>query len=156
MTSDQVIKRLRNPYVIALVVLAILVIGFFLYVRNAFTETRCDAARHLDAPEMIGDCYGCHMKVTPKIAQDWYESKHGVVLVRCQTCHGQPDGKGGVPFSRIPGVDTCAACHSVAIDKMTALYGKRDDCSTCHPYHERPIHGKVYENRQATTQTTLN
>ena len=42
-----------------------------------------------------------------------------------------------------------------AVAKMTALYGKRDDCSTCHPYHARPMHGKVYENRQATTKTVL-
>lgn len=76
-------------------------------------------------------------------------------LVRCQVCHGQPDGKGAVPFKRVPGVEVCAACHGLAIDKMTALYGKRDDCSTCHPYHARPIHGKVYENRQATTKTVL-
>ncbi|MFR3457783.1 MAG: hypothetical protein ACLTTU_05145 [Bilophila wadsworthia] len=53
------------------------------------------------------------------------------------------------------GVEVCAACHGLAIDKMTALYGKRDDCSTCHPYHARPMHGKVYENRQATTKTVL-
>lgn len=51
---------------------------------------------------MIGDCYGCHLKVTPQVAQDWYESKHGVTLVRCQVCHGQPDGKGAVPFKRVP------------------------------------------------------
>ena len=67
----------------------------------------------------------------------------------------QPDGKGAVPFKRVPGVEVCAACHGLAIDKMTALYGKRDDCSTCHPYHARPMHGKVYENRQATTKTVL-
>lgn len=52
-------------------------------------------------------------------------------------------------------MEVCAACHGLAIDKMTALYGKRDDCSTCHPYHARPMHGKVYENRQATTKTVL-
>ena len=110
----------------------LLVIGFFAYIQNAFTGTRCEAAKHLDA-DMIGDCYGCHLKVTPQVAQDWYESKHGVTLVRCQVCHGQPDGKGAVPFKRVPGVEVCAACHGLAIDKMTALYGKRDDCSTCHP-----------------------
>ena len=58
-------------------------------------------------------------------------------------------------IKRVPGVEVCAACHGLAIDKMTALYGKRDDCSTCHPYHARPMHGKVYENRQATTKTVL-
>lgn len=54
-----------------------------------------------------------------------------------------------------PAWKSARACHGLAIDKMTALYGKRDDCSTCHPYHARPMHGKVYENRQATTKTVL-
>ena len=58
-------------------------------------------------------------------------------------------------FTGTRGVEVCAACHGLAIDKMTALYGKRDDCSTCHPYHARPMHGKVYETRQATTKTVL-
>lgn len=138
----------------ALGVLVLLGGGFVLYVHNAFTGTNCDAAKHLENP-MIGDCYGCHIKVTPQVAQDWYESKHGVTLVRCQVCHGQPDGKGAVPFTRTPGIASCMPCHSVAIDKMTSLYGKREDCSTCHPYHARPMHGKVYENRQVTTKTTL-
>ena len=123
-------RLLKKPLIIALAAVILLVIGFFAYIQNAFTGTRCEAAKHLDA-DMIGDCYGCHLKVTPHVAQDWYESKHGVTLVRCQVCHG------------------------LAIDKMTALYGKRDDCSTCHPYHARPMHGKVYENRQATTKTVL-
>ena len=144
-------RLLKKPLIIALAAVILLVIGFFAYIQNAFTGTRCEAAKHLDA-DMIGDCYGCHLKVTPQVAQDWYESKHGVTLVRCQVCHGQPDGKGSVPFKRVPGVEVCAACHGLAIDKMTALYGKRD---ACHPYHARPMHGKVYENRQATTKTVL-
>ena len=153
-TVSEMARLLKKPLIIALAAVILLVIGFFAYIQNAFTGTRCEAAKHLDA-DMIGDCYGCHLKVTPQVAQDWYESKHGVTLVRCQVCHGQPDGKGAVPFKRVPGVEVCAACHGLAIDKMTALYGKRDDCSTCHPYHARPMHGKVYENRQATTKTVL-
>ena len=139
-------RLLKKPLIIALAAVILLVIGFFAYIQNAFTGTRCEAAKHLDA-DMIGDCYGCHLKVTPQVAQDWYESKHGVTLVRCQVCHGQPDGKGAVPFKRVPGVEVCAACHGLAIDKMTALYGKRDDCSTCHPYHARPMHGKPQPRR---------
>ena len=87
-------RLLKKPLIIALAAVILLVIGFFAYIQNAFTGTRCEAAKHLDA-DMIGDCYGCHLKVTPQVAQDWYESKHGVTLVRCQVCHGQPDGKGG-------------------------------------------------------------
>ena len=82
-------RLLKKPLIIALAAVILLVIGFFAYIQNAFTGTRCEAAKHLDA-DMIGDCYGCHLKVTPQVAQDWYESKHGVTLVRCQVCHGQP------------------------------------------------------------------
>ena len=81
-------RLLKKPLVIALAAVILLVIGFFAYIQNAFTGTRCEAAKHLDA-DMIGDCYGCHLKVTPQVAQDWYESKHGVTLVRCQVCHGK-------------------------------------------------------------------
>ena len=81
-------RLLKKPLIIALAAVILLVIGFFAYIQNAFTGTRCEAAKHLDA-DMIGDCYGCHLKVTPQVAQDWYESKHGVTLVRCQVCHGR-------------------------------------------------------------------
>lgn len=147
---------LRKPKVF-LPLLAVLVVGgYFAYVSWAFPPVRCEAAKHLTAPEMqAGECYGCHVKSTPKVAQDWYESKHGVTLVRCQTCHGQPDGQGSQPFARVPGVEVCARCHSLAIDRMEAKFGKRDDCSTCHPNHQSPMHGNVYEFRQATTKTTL-
>ncbi len=77
------------------------------------------------------------------------------VGVRCQTCHGQPDGKGSQPFTRVPGKDVCARCHSLAIDRMEARFGKRDDCSSCHPNHQSPMHGQAYVFRQATTKTTL-
>lgn len=146
---------LRKPVVYIPLVVAILVGGYFTYVSWAFTGVKCEAAKHLDAPERMGDCYGCHVKSTPKVAQDWYESKHGVTLVRCQTCHGQPDGKGSVPFTRTPGVDVCARCHSLAIDRMEAKFGKRNDCSSCHPNHQSPMHGNAYEYRQQSTKTTL-
>ena len=147
---------LRKPVVFLPLLAVVLVGGYFAYVAWAFPPVKCEAAKHLTAPEpSAGDCYTCHVKSTPKVAQDWYESKHGVTLVRCQTCHGQPDGKGSLAFARVPGVEVCARCHSLAIDRMTAKFGKRDDCSSCHPNHQSPMHGNVYEFRQATTKTTL-
>lgn len=147
---------LRKPKVFLPLLAALVVGGYFAYVSWAFPSVRCEAAKHLTAPEaMAGDCYSCHVKSTPKVAQDWYESKHGVTLVRCQTCHGQPDGMGSQPFARVPSVEVCARCHSLAIDRMEAKFGKRDDCSTCHPNHQSPMHGNAYEFRQATTKTTM-
>ena len=96
----------------SLLAVIVLVGGYFLYMAWAFPAVRCEAAKHLDAPQMAGDCYACHAKATPRVAQEWYESKHGVTLVRCQTCHGMPDGKGSLPFTRVPGVEVCARCHS--------------------------------------------
>ena len=113
-------RLLKKPLIIALAAVILLVIGFFAYIQNAFTGTRCEAAKHLDA-DMIGDCYGCHLKVTPQVAQDWYESKHGVTLVRCQVCHGQPDGKGAVPFKRVPGVAAALVPSVAALGFVPAI-----------------------------------
>ncbi len=152
------LDALRNPKVwipLLILLFCVLVGGYLLNLRLAFPEVKCEAARHLTPPQSAGDCYGCHVKATPKQAQFWYESKHGVTLVRCQTCHGQPDGQGAIPFTRTPGTDICARCHSLAIERMEEKFGKVDNCSTCHPFHQSPIHGKAYEYRQASTKTDL-
>lgn len=129
--------------------------GYFAYIAWAFPENRCEAAKHLAAGNMEGDCYGCHVRATPRVAQEWYESKHGVMLVRCQTCHGMPDGQGAIKFTRAPGTECCARCHSLAIQRMQAKFGRRDDCSTCHPYHQSAIHGSPYQYRAPAAKTDL-
>ncbi len=140
---------------LSLLAVCILTCGYFLYMSWAFPPFRCEAAKHLTADQMDGDCYACHMKATARIAQEWYESKHGVILVRCQTCHGLPDGSGAQPFTRAPGVDVCARCHSLAIQQMQAKFGKSSNCTTCHPHHQSPMHGNVYEFRTPSTKTEL-
>ena len=127
---------------------------YFLYMAWAFPKVRCEA-KHLDAGQMAGDCYSCHMKATAKIAQEWFESKHGVVLVRCQTCHGMPDGQGAISFTKNPGVDVCARCHSLAIQEMERKFGAKGNCVDCHPHHQSPMHGKAYEYRTPSTKTEL-
>ena len=139
----------------SLLAVIVLVGGYFLYMAWAFPAVRCEAAKPLDSPQMAGDCYACHVKATPRVAQEWYESKHGVTLVRCQTCHGMPDGKGSLPFTRTPGVEVCARCHSLSISRMEAKFGKRNDCSSCHPYHQSAMHGGAYQYRQPSAKTEL-
>ena len=140
---------------VVLLALGALVGGYFLYMAHAFPEVRCEAAKHLDAPKMEGDCYGCHVKSTPRVAQEWYESKHGITLVRCQTCHGMPDGKGALPFARKPALTVCAACHSAAIQRMEAKFGLKTDCATCHLRHQSAIHGEAYQHQAPSTKTEL-
>lgn len=133
-------------------VFAVLLVGsYFIYMAWAFPETRCEGAKHLQAAGLEGDCYGCHMKATPAVAQHWYESKHGMILVRCQTCHGMPDGNGSLKFTRSPGIEVCARCHSSAINAMQAKFGNRQDCNSCHPYHQSAMHGHAYEMKTKTS-----
>ena len=42
-------RLLKKPLIIALAAVILLVIGFFAYIQNAFTGTRCEAAKHLKA-----------------------------------------------------------------------------------------------------------
>lgn len=126
---------------------AMVIVGitFFIWFKNAFPEVRCEFAKHLDSPDAAADCFACHVKATPKIAQDWYESKHGVVLVKCFVCHGQPDGKGSVPYALNPDVNaTCRKCHDTSIREMEHKYGLDLKCSSCHPYHQNSLHHKAY------------
>ncbi|MBQ9537617.1 MAG: hypothetical protein IJU79_07535 [Desulfovibrionaceae bacterium] len=132
---------------------------YFYYMSWAFPDERNSKARHLMVQQLNGandgDCYGCHKKVTARIAQEWYESKHGVILVRCQTCHGMADGSGSMPFTWKPGVDICAKCHSLAIKQMASKFGQTGNCVSCHPHHQSPMHGNVYEFRLPSTKTAL-
>ena len=56
---------------------------------------------------------------------------------------------------RVPGVEVCARCHSLSIGRMEAKFGKRNDCSTCHPHHQSAMHGGAYQYRLPSTKTDL-
>jgi hypothetical protein len=129
------------------VALAAFLAVYFIYLGVAFTGNRCEGAAVKHGAVADGqDCLTCHKKVTPKIAQDWYESKHGVILVKCYVCHGQPDGKGAVPFEAKPSVSVvCQRCHAPAIDKMREKYGVREACESCHLRHANSLHHEAYE-----------
>jgi hypothetical protein len=120
-----------------------------LYIGMAFPRVRCPA-QHLDSPDALADCYECHKKATPKVAQDWYESKHGVQLVKCFMCHGQPDGKGALPYAVSPDpIVTCQRCHDPSMQRMTARFGLEKTCTECHPFHMNSIHHAAYVKPEA-------
>ncbi len=108
-------------------------------------NTSAKSIKHLKAPDDAADCYTCHQKVTPRVAQNWYESKHGVALMKCFVCHGQPDGKGSVPFAVVPDAETvCRKCHEPAMKRMVQKFGIKPDCYMCHPFHQNSLHHKAY------------
>jgi len=130
-----------------------LVLGVFIgiYYQYTFPAVKCKAAiKHLDVPDSLGDCYTCHKKSTPKVANDWLESKHGVMLVKCFVCHGQPDGKGSVPFAVNPDPKTvCRKCHDPSMKEMEKKYGIEPDCNRCHPFHHNSLHHKAYTKQKS-------
>jgi cytochrome c553 len=142
---------------LALVVLVLGVAGYFTYMDYAFPKTRCEGAiKHPDAPEELADCVACHSKTTPQVVTDWNESKHGVVLVKCAVCHGEPDGSGSRAFTASPDPQTvCASCHDPALQRMQAKYGLAAECVSCHPHHQNSMHGNAFENRTASGKTSL-
>ena len=140
----------------SLIVVAVVVVAFFVYLNQAFPKVRCEAFKHLEAPEKYADCAGCHAKITAQVAQDWFESKHGVTLVKCVACHGQPDGKGSIPFTARPDPKViCVRCHAPAMERMNAKFGPTPDCNGCHPRHQNPMHGDAYQPRNPTDKISF-
>lgn len=132
-----------------------LVVGLavFFYIQQAFPVASQQDFEHLEIPEQFTACVDCHKKVTPKIAEDWKSGKHGVMLVKCFVCHGQPDEEGSVPFAVDPDVDAiCRKCHDPAINKMQVKYGLEAECNSCHPYHHNSLHHKAYTKTEAKTE----
>ena len=116
-----------------------------LYINIAFPKVRCEAVDHLKSPDEASDRFKCHIKSTPKVAQDWYESKHGVMLVKCFVCHGQPDGTGSIPYAVNPDVNIiCRKCHDPSIKDMEKKYGLKPVCNDCHPFHNNSLHHQAY------------
>ncbi|MDR2745597.1 MAG: hypothetical protein LBB66_10465 [Desulfovibrio sp.] len=139
-------------------VFAVLLLGagaFFLYLDWAFPKVRCEGA-HLSVPEEYADCVSCHAKSTARATQDWKESKHGVMLVKCVVCHGEPDGKGSIPFSANPDpAKICAGCHDPAMQRMAAKFGGNADCNICHPRHQNPLHSDAYQHKVSSGKTSF-
>ena len=80
----------------------------------------------LSAEEMLIECAECHKAATPEIEKEWYNSKHGLAMVKCYQCHG---GFGN--FTVTPSRDTCAACHAGQLTKCP----QNKACWQCHIPH---------------------
>ena len=106
--------------------------------------------KHLTPTDDAYDCYACHKKATPKIAQNWLDSKHGYILVKCFVCHGQPDGLGSVPWAVVPDPQVvCRKCHEPAMKRMESKFGLKKSCYSCHAFHQNSIHHKAYSKSQS-------
>jgi len=117
------------------------------------SDAQSKTFKHLKAPDDAADCYACHQLVTPRVAQNWYESKHGVQLMKCFVCHGQPDGKGSVPFAVVPDPQAvCQKCHDPAMKRMVKKFGIEPNCYGCHLFHQNSLHHEAYKKSESKKQ----
>lgn len=86
-----------------------------------------EAHPELDEQEMLISCADCHKEVSPDLEKEWYDSVHGIAMVKCYQCHGTFE-----TFQVSPDKTNCAVCHGDQIEKKIAQ-GKQ--CWECHVPH---------------------
>jgi len=80
----------------------------------------------LSAQEMLIDCAECHKTVTPDVEKEWFNSLHGIAMVKCYQCHGTFE-----TFAVTPSRETCAVCHRDMMKKCS----QEKSCWECHAPH---------------------
>ncbi|MCB2180618.1 MAG: multiheme C-type cytochrome [Desulfobulbaceae bacterium] len=76
-------------------------------------------------------CSECHKSETPDIYDEWYQSLHGIGMVKCYQCHGTFENMAVVPQK-----SDCAVCHTAAMEKCPA----DKLCWECHTPHTFKVH----------------
>ena len=87
-----------------------------------------DKAEHpeLSEQEMYIACSDCHKETTPEIEKQWYDSTHGIAMIKCYQCHGTYE-----TFKVTPTKADCAVCHADQLEKCA----KDKACWDCHVPH---------------------
>ena len=83
------------------------------------------------------ECLNCHVGLTPTIVDEWTESKHGLVNVKCYVCHGTHEkGFDSDDFIAKPQKERCRSCHAEQVKTLSESKMSDVACNTCHPVHQ--------------------
>ena len=80
----------------------------------------------LSEQEMLIDCAECHKTATPQVEKEWFDSLHGLAMVKCYQCHGTFES-----FTVTPSKENCAICHADMMKKCS----QEKSCWQCHTPH---------------------
>lgn len=80
----------------------------------------------LSEQEMLIDCAACHRETTPAVEKEWFNSVHGLAMVKCYQCHGSFEN-----FAVTPTKQTCGTCHADMLQKCP----QDRLCWECHVPH---------------------
>ena len=122
-------KRFRIPAVFLAMACIVLSLA-------ALADDRAaELTEHMEV-EATDTCDGCHAEITPEIHQEWFDSKHGVLNVKCFVCHGAI----GEDFMFKPSPDRCVGCHFEQVESLATPFMEGKNCFSCHPPHELSPH----------------
>lgn len=76
--------------------------------------------------EKLLPCSECHQQTTPEVYEQWFNSSHGIGMVKCYQCHGTYEN-----FKVEPAISDCAVCHIKMVEKCP----KDQKCWACHTPH---------------------
>lgn len=119
-------KRQRGVHRIS-VTLSVMVL---LFVSVSVMANNMEKVAHpeLSEQEMYIACADCHKETTPDIEKQWYDSSHGIAMIKCYQCHGTFE-----TFKVTPTKADCAVCHLDQLEKCAKTEDKA--CWDCHVPH---------------------
>lgn len=80
----------------------------------------------LSEQEKLIACEQCHEENTPELHKQWFDSRHGMAMVKCYQCHGTFE-----TFRVTPTRRDCAVCHENMMHKCP----QDKACWQCHIPH---------------------
>jgi predicted CXXCH cytochrome family protein len=103
-------------------------------------RTTCGECHYYETKE--GKLVPEHIK-PPKVPQLWYPhakfSHYAHRAVDCSTCHKAAESTTNTDVL-LPGIENCLKCHSARrTEKGETFGGVRQDCTTCHRYHQGDV-----------------
>ena len=117
------VKTMTNAAVIMFAVAGVLFLASWVTGGDA----KDSAHPELSENEMLIPCASCHQENSPDIYQQWFDSVHGIGMVKCYQCHGTFE-----TFKVTPTVQDCDTCHA----GMSGKDHTEDKlCWECHAPH---------------------
>lgn len=116
----------KNAFQLTVLMLGALML-MLSYISCLASDSTQEKHPDLDEQDMFIACADCHKETTPEIENEWYNSVHGIAMVKCYQCHGTFE-----TFRVNPGKTNCATCHADQLDKSIA---KDKPCWECHVPH---------------------
>ena len=99
----------------------------------ALAAEKKPAHPQLSEQERYIACDACHQENTPDLYQEWYDSRHGMAMVKCYQCHGTFE-----TFRITPKKQDCAVCHENMLKKCP----QDKACWQCHIPHSFKLQEK--------------